>query len=164
MSTTKSYFWLFLSSNGWLMHNPNGKKNFPLYPDGIFMHGWIVKWGLIILQVHGGSIGIGTFAIQIAKYRGARVFVTAGLPSLFYLISWHQFLVFTCFRPFFTTENEEKLAVCKDLWADVCINYKTEDFVAWVEETGGKGIFYCILTIISVEDGIAFNFLVHQIH
>ncbi|WJZ94888.1 hypothetical protein VitviT2T_013708 [Vitis vinifera] len=66
-------------------------------------------------QVHGGSIGIGTFAIQIAKYRGARVFVTAGLPSLFYLISWHQFLVFTCFRPFFTAENEEKLAVCKDL-------------------------------------------------
>ncbi|KAL6335414.1 hypothetical protein AAG906_029657 [Vitis piasezkii] len=51
--------------------------------------------------VHGGSIGIGTFAIQIAKYRGARVFVTA---------------------------------------ADVCINYKTEDFVAWVEETGGKDI------------------------
>ncbi|RVW35917.1 Quinone oxidoreductase PIG3 [Vitis vinifera] len=51
-------------------------------------------------QVHGGSIGIGTFAIQIAKYQGARVFVTA----------------------------------------DVCINYKTEDFVAWVEETGGKGV------------------------
>ena len=61
------------------------------------------------------------------------------------------------FRPFFTTENEEKLAVCKDLWADVCINYKTEDFVARVkEETGGKGMFYGILTIISIEDGIAF--------
>ena len=29
-------------------------------------------------QVHGGSSGIGTFAIQIAKYRGVRVFVTAG--------------------------------------------------------------------------------------
>ncbi|KAL6333080.1 hypothetical protein AAG906_028263 [Vitis piasezkii] len=62
-----------------------------------------------------GSSGIGTFAIQIAKYIGARVFVTAG--------------------------NEEKLAVCKDLGADVCINYKTEDFVARVkEETGGKGV------------------------
>ncbi|PON70978.1 Quinone oxidoreductase PIG [Parasponia andersonii] len=65
--------------------------------------------------VHGGSSGIGTFAIQIAKYQGARVFVTAG--------------------------SDEKLASCKNLGADVCINYKTEDFVARVkEETGGKGV------------------------
>ncbi|MCL7033307.1 hypothetical protein MKW94_000706 [Papaver nudicaule] len=65
--------------------------------------------------VHGGSSGIGTFAVQMAKYCGAKVFVTAG--------------------------NEEKLAVCKNLGADVCINYKTEDFVARVkEETGGKGV------------------------
>uniref|UniRef100_A0A5B6Z8D7 Enoyl reductase (ER) domain-containing protein n=1 Tax=Davidia involucrata TaxID=16924 RepID=A0A5B6Z8D7_DAVIN len=65
--------------------------------------------------IHGGSSGIGTFAIQIAKYYGAKVFVTAG--------------------------NEEKLAVCKNLGADVCINYKTEDFVARVkEETEGKGV------------------------
>ncbi|KAH9607751.1 hypothetical protein KSS87_017099 [Heliosperma pusillum] len=66
-------------------------------------------------EVHGGSSGIGTFAIQIAKYYGAKVFVTAG--------------------------SDEKLAFCKDLGADVCINYKTEDFVARVkEETGGKGV------------------------
>ncbi|XP_023892651.1 uncharacterized protein LOC112004652 [Quercus suber] len=65
--------------------------------------------------VHGGSSGIGTFAIQMAKYHGARVFVTAG--------------------------SDEKLAVCKDLGADVCINYKTEDFVKRLkEETGGKGV------------------------
>lgn len=65
--------------------------------------------------VHGGSSGIGTFAIQIAKYYGAKVFVTAG--------------------------SAEKLAFCKDLGADVCINYKTEDFVARVkEETAGKGV------------------------
>lgn len=65
--------------------------------------------------VHGGSSGIGTFAIQIAKYYGAKVFVTAG--------------------------SEEKLAFCKDLGADMCINYKTEDFVARVkEETAGKGV------------------------
>ncbi|XP_058073216.1 uncharacterized protein LOC131221927 [Magnolia sinica] len=65
--------------------------------------------------IHGGSSGIGTFAIQIAKHQGVRVFVTAG--------------------------SEEKLAFCKDLGADVCINYKTEDFVARVkEETGGKGV------------------------
>ncbi|CAN0852812.1 Quinone oxidoreductase PIG3 [Linum grandiflorum] len=67
------------------------------------------------LLVHGGSSGIGTFAIQIAKYLGNRVFVTAG--------------------------SEEKLAACNDLGADVCINYKTEDFVARVkEETDGKGV------------------------
>ncbi|EOA16998.1 hypothetical protein CARUB_v10005235mg [Capsella rubella] len=65
--------------------------------------------------VHGGSSGIGTFAIQIAKHLGVRVFVTAG--------------------------NEEKLAACKELGADVCINYKTEDFVAKVKaETNGKGV------------------------
>ncbi|KAF9610644.1 hypothetical protein IFM89_023900 [Coptis chinensis] len=68
-----------------------------------------------IFLVHGGSSGIGTFAIQMAKYIGARVFATAG--------------------------SEEKLAFCKDLGADVCINYKTEDFAARVtEETGGRGV------------------------
>ncbi|KAK4399065.1 Quinone oxidoreductase PIG3 [Sesamum angolense] len=65
--------------------------------------------------VHGGSSGIGTFAIQLAKYHGIKVFITAG--------------------------SDEKLAACKDLGADVCINYKTEDFVSRVkEETGGKGV------------------------
>ncbi|CAH9112016.1 unnamed protein product, partial [Cuscuta europaea] len=65
--------------------------------------------------IHGGSSGIGTFAIQMAKYIGVKVFVTAG--------------------------SEEKLAACKDLGADVCINYKTEDFVTRVKtETGGKGV------------------------
>lgn len=38
--------------------------------------------------------------------------------------------------------SEEKLAACKELGADVCINYKTEDFVSRIkEETGGKGLF-----------------------
>ncbi|CAL9025713.1 unnamed protein product [Prunus brigantina] len=75
--------------------------------------------------VHGGSSGIGTFAIQIAKYWGAKVFVTAG--------------------------SKEKLAFCKNLGADVCINYKTEDFVARVkEETGGKGV-NVILDIVGAE-------------
>lgn len=44
------------------------------------------------LQVHGGSSGIGTFAIQIAKYIGARVFVTAGPATLFkFFILWYAF-------------------------------------------------------------------------
>ncbi|OMO76563.1 Alcohol dehydrogenase superfamily, zinc-type [Corchorus capsularis] len=67
------------------------------------------------LLIHGGSSGIGIFAIQIAKFKGAKVFVTAG--------------------------NEQKLAFCKDIGADVCINYKTEDFVTRVkEESEGKGV------------------------
>ncbi|KAH0718000.1 hypothetical protein KY285_014031 [Solanum tuberosum] len=65
--------------------------------------------------IHGGSSGIGTFAIQMAKCIGVKVFITAG--------------------------SEEKLAACKELGADVCINYKTEDFVTCIkEETGGKGV------------------------
>ncbi|WCJ26959.1 oxidoreductase zinc-binding dehydrogenase family protein [Euphorbia peplus] len=73
-----------------------------------------LSWGETFL-VHGGSSGIGTFAIQIAKHQGVKVFVTAG--------------------------SQEKLAACKELGADVCINYKAEDFVARVkEETGGKGV------------------------
>jgi len=65
--------------------------------------------------VHGGSSGIGTTAIQLAKAFGARVLVTAG--------------------------SADKCKACVDLGADRAINYKTEDFVAASKEaTGGKGI------------------------
>ena len=56
------------------------------------------------LLVHGGSSGIGTTAIQLAKAFGARVITTAG--------------------------SAEKCEACRKLGADVAINYKTEDFVA----------------------------------
>lgn len=66
------------------------------------------------LLVHGGSSGIGTTAIQLAKQFGARVFVTAG--------------------------TDEKCESCRKLGADLAINYKTEDFVAGTKKaTGGKG-------------------------
>jgi NADPH2:quinone reductase len=66
------------------------------------------------LLVHGGSSGIGTTAIQLAKAFGARVIVTAGSP--------------------------EKCVACRKLGADVAINYKNEDFVAATKEaTAGKG-------------------------
>jgi len=66
------------------------------------------------LLVHGGSSGIGTTAIQLAKQFGARVIITAG--------------------------SEDKCAACRTLGADTAINYKTEDFVAVVKAaTGGKG-------------------------
>ena len=65
--------------------------------------------------VHGGSSGIGTMAIQLAARAGARVFATAGTPA--------------------------KRAACRELGADVTIDYRDEDFVARVrEETGGAGV------------------------
>jgi NADPH2:quinone reductase len=66
------------------------------------------------LLVHGGSSGIGTTAIQLAKNFGARVFVTAG--------------------------SEDKCEACRKLGADLAINYKTQDFVAETKKaTGDKG-------------------------
>ncbi|MDP2294338.1 MAG: NAD(P)H-quinone oxidoreductase [Pseudolabrys sp.] len=66
------------------------------------------------LLVHGGSSGIGTTAIQLAKAFGARVIVTAG--------------------------SDDKCEACRKLGADVAINYKTEDFVeATKTATEGKG-------------------------
>jgi putative PIG3 family NAD(P)H quinone oxidoreductase len=64
------------------------------------------------LLVHGGSSGIGTTAIQLAKAFGARVITTAG--------------------------SAEKCAACVKLGADVAVNYKTEDFVAATKEATGK--------------------------
>ena len=66
-------------------------------------------------MVHGGTSGIGTTAIQLAKALGARVIATAG--------------------------SAEKCKACVDLGAERAINYKTEDFVAVCKEvTGGKGV------------------------
>ncbi len=60
------------------------------------------------LLVHGGSSGIGTTAIQLAKAFGARVFVTAG--------------------------SDEKCAACETLGADLAINYRSLDFVRVIRQ------------------------------
>jgi putative PIG3 family NAD(P)H quinone oxidoreductase len=66
------------------------------------------------LLVHGGSSGIGTMAIQLARQVGATVAVTAG--------------------------TAEKLAACEALGASILVNYREQDFVEVVEEaTGGRG-------------------------
>src|SRR5712691_9496272 len=66
------------------------------------------------LLVHGGSSGIGTAAIQLARAAGAQVITTAG--------------------------TAEKCEACRKLGAAVAINYKSEDFVAATKAaTGGKG-------------------------
>ena len=64
------------------------------------------------ILIHGGSSGIGTTAIQLAKAFGARVLTTAG--------------------------NAEKCAVCEELGAERAINYREEDFVAVVDELTEK--------------------------
>lgn len=66
------------------------------------------------LLVHGGSSGIGTMAIQLAREVGAHVAVTAG--------------------------SAEKLEACRELGAEVLVNYREDDFVERVREaTGGHG-------------------------
>jgi NADPH2:quinone reductase len=66
------------------------------------------------LLVHGGTSGIGTVAIQLAKALGARVIATAG--------------------------SAEKCDACRKLGADTAINYKTADFVAATKAaTGDRG-------------------------
>jgi putative PIG3 family NAD(P)H quinone oxidoreductase len=68
-----------------------------------------------ILLVHGGTSGIGTVAIQLAKYFSSKVIVTAG--------------------------TDEKCQFCTQLGADVAINYRTQDFVEKIRTmTEGKGV------------------------
>lgn len=65
--------------------------------------------------VHGGSSGIGTTAIQMAKAWGAEVYTTAG--------------------------SAEKCRVCEELGADLAVNYREADFVEAIKAaTGGAGV------------------------
>ena len=74
---------------------------------------WLPPAGETLL-VHGGSSGIGTMAIQLGKAFGARVACTAG--------------------------SARKLARCRELGADIAINYREEDFVAALHAaTDGAG-------------------------
>ncbi|MBE0469089.1 MAG: NAD(P)H-quinone oxidoreductase [Methyloprofundus sp.] len=65
--------------------------------------------------IHGGSSGIGTTAIQLAKTFGAQVIITAG--------------------------SNEKCQFCTELGADLAINYRSQDFVQAVKDyTNGNGV------------------------
>jgi len=71
------------------------------------------------LLVHGGTSGIGTMAVQLAHQRGARVYATAGTPR--------------------------KVDFCRELGADVAINYREERFEEVIAEAtadgpGGPGV------------------------
>jgi len=68
-----------------------------------------------VLLVHGGAGGIGTHAIQVAKALGATVAVTAG--------------------------SAERLESCRQLGADILINYREQDFVEEIQKaTGGANV------------------------
>jgi len=65
--------------------------------------------------IHAGAGGSGSAAIQLAKHRGAKVFATAG--------------------------TDDKVALCRELGADVAINYNTDEFADVVlAETGTRGV------------------------
>ncbi|VAV98652.1 Quinone oxidoreductase [hydrothermal vent metagenome] len=65
-----------------------------------------------VFLIHGGTSGIGTTAIQLARSFGARVFATAG--------------------------SDEKCAAAEKLGAEKCFNYKTQDFVAGIKTATDK--------------------------
>lgn len=67
-----------------------------------------------ILFVNGGTGGVGSMVVQMAKALGARVVTTAG--------------------------NDEKVETCRQLGADLAINYKTEDVAARVREFAPDGV------------------------
>ena len=92
----------------------------------VFMTAWnglrgVLKSGETALVQAGGS-GVGTAAIQVAKYTGAKVLATAG--------------------------SDEKCQKCLDLGADVAINYSTQDFVAEARKaTEGRGVDFVLESV-----------------
>ncbi len=80
--------------------------------SNVFMRGGLQAGERFL--IHGGSSGIGTTAIQLAKHFGARVFATAG--------------------------SAEKCAACEALGAERAINYRDEDFVKVMKEEGGANL------------------------
>lgn len=72
-----------------------------------------------LLLMHGGASGIGTHAIQVARQLGAWVAVTAG--------------------------SEAKLAFCRELGAEITVNYRDEDFVTRIREAGGADVIFDIM-------------------
>ncbi|MEP2783428.1 MAG: NAD(P)H-quinone oxidoreductase [Pseudoruegeria sp.] len=84
---------------------------FTVYSN-VFMRGGLQAGEKFL--VHGGSSGIGTTAIQLANVFGARVFTTAG--------------------------SDEKCRVCKDLGAEIALNYREVDFVKTLRDEGGADL------------------------
>src|SRR5579875_2264470 len=88
--------------------------------DNVFTRGRLAPGETLL--VHGGSSGIGSTAIQLAKLHGARVIATAGSPA--------------------------KCAFCKTLGADFVIDYKTQDFAEAIKNLLGKNSVDVVLDIV----------------
>ncbi|WGW05349.1 NAD(P)H-quinone oxidoreductase [Tropicibacter oceani] len=80
--------------------------------SNVFMRGGLQAGERFL--VHGGSSGIGTTAIQLAREFGARVFTTAG--------------------------SDDKCKACTDLGAERAINYRDEDFLEILRAEGGANL------------------------
>jgi putative PIG3 family NAD(P)H quinone oxidoreductase len=81
--------------------------------DNLFTRGRLKKGETVL--IHGGTSGIGSTAIQLARAVGARVFATAG--------------------------SKEKCKACKNFGAELAINYREQDFLDEVRKaTQGKGV------------------------
>lgn len=80
--------------------------------SNVFMRGGLTAGERFL--VHGGSSGIGTVAIQLAKNFGSKVFATAG--------------------------STQKCSACVELGAEQAINYREEDFVEVMRSLGGADI------------------------
>jgi NADPH:quinone reductase-like Zn-dependent oxidoreductase len=81
------------------------------------------------LVIHGGSGGIGTFAIQLAKALGVHVIVTA--------------------------RGAERVQRCLDLGADVAIDYTSEDFVEAAQAVGGADVILDVVGAAYLERNLA---------
>jgi NADPH:quinone reductase len=88
--------------------------------DNVFTRGRLAPGETFL--VHGGSSGIGSTAIQLAKQHGARVITTAG--------------------------SSAKCAFCKTLGADFAIDYKTHEFVAEIGKIAGKHAVDVVLDMV----------------
>jgi putative PIG3 family NAD(P)H quinone oxidoreductase len=87
-----------------------------------------------LLLVHGGSSGIGTMAIQLGKAIGAKVAVTAG--------------------------SAVKLEACRELGADVLINYREQDFAEELVGLGGADVILDVIGAMYLDrniDALALN-------
>jgi putative PIG3 family NAD(P)H quinone oxidoreductase len=88
-------------------------ENYFTVYDNVFTRGRLAAGETLL--VHGGSSGIGSTAIQLAKQAGATVYATAGSP--------------------------DKCDFCRSLGADVAIDYRSQDFVAEIKRlTDNRGV------------------------
>jgi NADPH2:quinone reductase len=111
--------------DNWLYPSPDGVKDEDLAATalvGITAHLGLVRDAKLqqgeILFVNGGSGGVGSMVVQMAKILGARVVTTAA--------------------------SDEKIARCRELGADCVINYKTQDVVAETKRfaPGGVNVYW----------------------